>query len=99
MRRLGVSELGGDVNSVRKIDLLSGADEVENKGNIYLHVIDEGTDKIIMKRLVASVPRPNDEIRIGGAGNERYYKITRVVWVFDEDNPWQRVNIGAELCT
>lgn len=68
-------------------------------GNIYLHVIDEDDDTIIMKRLVASVPRPNDEIRVGGEGNERYYKITRVVWVFDENSPWQRVNIGAKATT
>lgn len=68
-------------------------------GNICLHVINEDDNAMIMKRLVSSVPRPGDEIRMGGEGNERYYKITRVVWVFDESSPWQRVNIGATLTT
>jgi hypothetical protein len=70
---------------------------MRDKGNIYLHIIDESDNRIIGKKLVSSVPRPNDELRMGG---EIYYKVNRVVWVYDElDNPFERVNIGAELAT
>jgi hypothetical protein len=72
---------------------------MRDKGNTYIHVIEEGTGVKLLRRLVTCVPRPGDEFRIGGPGGEKYYKVTRVIWVYDEpDNPFQRVNIGAELC-
>ncbi len=63
--------------------------------NTYLHIIDVDTDVEITRRLVSYVPRVGDEIRIGGKENEKYYKITIVVWVYDEDSSFERVNIGV----
>ena len=72
---------------------------MRDSGNIYIHVIEEGTGKQLLRRLVSSVQWPGDEFRIGGPGHERYYRVTRVIWVFDEpDSPYERANIGAELC-
>ena len=71
---------------------------MREKGNIYIHFIEESADHVLCKRLVSSVPRTGDEMRFGGEGSEKYYKITRVVWVYDEPtNPFERVNIGVEL--
>lgn len=68
---------------------------MKDKGNIYIHFIMENDDKVLIKHLASSVPRAGDEIRIGGEDNDRYYKVTRVVWVYDEpDFPYERVNIG-----
>ena len=68
-----------------------------NSGNTYLHVIEESTDKQVIRRLVTCVPRPGDEIRVGGKGAEKYYKVTRVIFVYDEpDCPYGRANIGVE---
>lgn len=43
------------------------------------------------------VPRVDDEIRTGGECNEKYYRVTRVVWVYDEEMPanYDRVNVGV----
>jgi hypothetical protein len=76
-----------------------GFERIKMNGNIYAHFIGEINNKQLFKRLITHVPRPNDEIRMGGEGNEKYYKVTRVIWVYDEpDNPYERVNIGVELC-
>jgi hypothetical protein len=72
---------------------------MRNHGNIYVHVIDEKAGTQLLRRLVTCVPKPGDEIRVGGAGAEKYYRVTRVIWVFDEpDNPYERANVGVELC-
>jgi len=72
---------------------------MKNNGTIYAHFIDEVDNKILLKRIVTCAPRQKDEIRIGGEGNEKYYKVTRVIWVYDEpDSPFERVNIGIKLC-
>lgn len=71
---------------------------MRDKGNIYIHFIEENGDHVLSKRLVSSVPQSGDEIRLGGEGNEQYYKVTRLVWVYDEpENPFERLNIGVEL--
>jgi hypothetical protein len=68
---------------------------MRDSGNTYIHFIEEDGDCILSKRLVHSVPRVDDEIRIGGEGKALFYKVTRVVWIYDEpDNPFERVNIG-----
>jgi len=67
------------------------------EGNIYIHFIEEGADKIHIKNLVCAVPRAGDEVRFGGRGNEQIFTVTRIVWVYDEpDNPYHRVNVGIE---
>ena len=72
---------------------------MRNSGNIYIHVVDEKTGTQLMRRLVTCAPQAGDELRMGGEGSEKYYKVTRVIWVFDEpDSPYERANIGAELC-
>ena len=65
--------------------------------NILLHIINDNNDKIIGKPLVLAVPRIGDEIRLGGEGAERYYKVILVVWIYDElESPFERVNIGVD---
>lgn len=72
---------------------------MKNNGNVYAHFIDEVDNKILLKRIITCAPRQKDEIRIGGEGSEKYYKVTRVIWVYDEpENPYERVNIGVKLC-
>lgn len=47
---------------------------------------------MVARRYIDFVPRVGDELRFEG---EKYYKVTLVVWVYDEpENPSQRVNIG-----
>lgn len=72
----------------------------KEKGSIYLHIINESDDHILNKILVSAVPRAGDELRLGGRGKERYYKVTRLVWVYDEpETPFERVNVGVKLVT
>ena len=61
-----------------------------------IHFIDnEG--RLHMKRIEDIPPSVGDEIRVGGESNERYYKITQRVWVYDEPEfPFNRVNVGIE---
>jgi hypothetical protein len=51
-------------------------------------------DKLFFVKLANNVPQVGDEFRIGGKGNEKYYRIDKRVWVYDEDGPHERVNIG-----
>ena len=52
-------------------------------------------NKLLKKHYGRYVPRVGDEIRLGGEGNETFYAVERIVWVYDEPkNPAQRVNIG-----
>ncbi|MBU1567754.1 MAG: hypothetical protein KJ630_19280 [Proteobacteria bacterium] len=67
---------------------------------IQIHFIDYKTDKIVLRELASHVPRVEDEIRFGGIGAERFYKVIRVVWVYDEKEvPAGRVNVGVIYCT
>jgi len=62
----------------------------------YVHFIDECNNEILFKQLIFNVPRVGDQIRLGGKGNEKYYVVNRVFWVYDEpDSPYYRVNIGV----
>lgn len=61
-----------------------------------IHFIEEGTDHLLFFKYTSHVPSPGDEIRIGGEGNEKFYKVTRIVWVYDEEDPFERVNVGIE---
>ena len=73
---------------------------MKNKGNIYIHFIEEDCVHVLKKTLVSSVPRTGEEIRIGGESNEQFYTVTQVVWIYDEpDNPFERVNVGVKLST
>ena len=70
---------------------------MNTKADIQIHLIDNKDDRLISKQLVCHAPRLGDEIRVGGAGNENYYKVILVVWVYDEPEcPFDRVNIGVE---
>jgi hypothetical protein len=65
---------------------------------VKIHFIEHG-DEILAKPLADHVPRVGDEVRFGGAGNEKYYTVDLVVWVYDEpDTPFDRVNIGVTEC-
>ena len=70
---------------------------MSKNGNIYAHIIEASTGKIVAKERIPCTPRKGDEIRLGGEGAEKYYSVVCVVWVYDEpENPFYRVNIGVE---
>jgi hypothetical protein len=61
-----------------------------------MHVIHEDSGKMIDRASVFHVPRVGDEIRYGEEGKEKYYRVTRVVWAFDESAfSMNRVNVGV----
>jgi hypothetical protein len=58
---------------------------------IAAHFIHESKG-LLFKRTINHAPSVGDEIRMPG---ERYFKVTVLVWVYDEDDsPFQRLNIG-----
>lgn len=61
----------------------------------HLHIIDTVKDVEITRRIVFHIPRVGDEIRLGGKNSEKYYQVVHVVWAYDEDSPFERVNIGV----
>lgn len=64
---------------------------------ISIHFIEEDKNEMLAKIIVSNVPRVGDEVRFGGQGNEKFYTVTMVIWVYDEpDHPYDRVNIGVE---
>lgn len=65
-----------------------------------IHFIDEESDLLIFAAMAFSVPLVDEEIRTGGEGRERYYKVTRRVWVYDEFTGIEidRVNVGVRAC-
>jgi len=65
------------------------------KLQVYAHFVhvDRG---LLFRERINSVPRVGDEVRIGGRDNEKYFEVVKVVWVFDEDDFSQRVNIGLK---
>lgn len=71
------------------------------KANIQIHFIEEETGKIVAMEYACHVPRVDDEIRTGGKGNEKFHKVTRVVWVYDEEMPadYDRANVGVIVST
>lgn len=67
--------------------------------NIQIHFVNAETNEMVLRKLVSHVPRFGDEIRFGGPGQEKYYKVVHVVWVYDEpDVPVDRVNVGVISC-
>lgn len=70
---------------------------MNHKADIQIHFIrDDDEGRELTRKWASHVPHVGDEIRIGGAGNEKYYLVTRIVWVYDEqENPFDRVNIGV----
>ena len=59
-----------------------------------MHLI-EG-DTILNRLPVSTIPRVGEEVRLGGKGEERFYRVTRVVHAFDEFSVYDRVNVGLE---
>ena len=70
-----------------------------SKEQAYLHIIDADKDVEIVRRIVCFIPRVGDEIRLGGKGKEKYYKVTMIVWAYDEDSVFERVNVGVTEIT
>jgi hypothetical protein len=59
---------------------------------IKAHFIHE-KDGLIHKSLIEHAPEVGDELRFPG---EKYYKVTRKVWVYDEPEAgFSRLNIGV----
>ena len=67
------------------------------RANIKIHFINEESGKMVAMEYVWHVPRVGDEIRTGGEGNEQYHRVTRVIWVYDEEMllNYDRVNVGV----
>lgn len=62
---------------------------------IHIHFIEECSGKMIAQPVVYHAPRVGDEIRLSG---ERYYKVNRLIWCYDEPNlPRERLNVGVTL--
>lgn len=56
-------------------------------------IIHEKTGRMLHRPTICHCPRVGDEIRLS---ENDYYKVTSVVWVFDEpENEQTRVNIGV----
>ena len=71
---------------------------MRDKGNIYIHIIVAESGQMLSKNIVSMVPSVGDEMRLGGKENEQYYKVNRVVWVYDEpESPWERANVGVDM--
>ena len=47
----------------------------------------------IKTRYLHAVPREGDYVRFGTIGEEISYRVDQVIWIFDEDCVFQRVNI------
>ena len=62
--------------------------------SICIHFIDYRG--LFAKKYCSHVPSIGHEIRLGGKGDEKYYKVEGpIVWVYDEpENPCDRVNVG-----
>jgi hypothetical protein len=62
---------------------------------IYVHVFLDGNQ--VGRRRMLQCPRHGDTVRLGGADNEKYAKVTEVIWCLDEESPMgQRVNLRLE---
>ncbi len=70
---------------------------MENNG-IHIHFIDNISGVIVAKKAVYSVPRVGDEIRLNGnAGKGKFFKVTIVIWCYDESQSFhERANVGVE---
>lgn len=69
---------------------------MKGRPDIHIHFVSEKRNRVVERQFADHVPRVGDEIRFGGPGKEKYYKVTRVVWVYDEpENPFYRVNVGV----
>lgn len=62
---------------------------------ILIHFI-SNNNNLVRKEFSHSVPRVGDEIRFGLAGYEKFYQVIKVVWAFDEESLFQRVNVGIK---
>lgn len=60
--------------------------------NLKLHFIEEGGD-LLYRVWAWAVPNVGDEVRID---KDTFYRVTRVVHVYDEDCDHHRANIGVE---
>jgi hypothetical protein len=61
--------------------------------NLHLHIIEDGGGDLITKVWAWAVPNVGDEVRLDG---DTFYRVTRVVHVYDEDCGYHRANIGVE---
>ena len=65
------------------------------ESNLCIHIVHE-TRGLLGKVYTCFAPHVGEEIRFGGKGNEKYYRVDQVVWVYDEpENSCYRVNIGV----
>ena len=63
------------------------------KQMIRLHIIETSSEKMLARHNVYHCPRVGDEIRLA---DKYYLRVTVVVWCYDEDSPYTRVNVLVE---
>ena len=74
----------------------AGGDGVSEKPFRIHFIEDDEKNRVLSKRLACGVPRVDDEIRLGGPDGQLFYRVTKVVWVYDEpESLWDRVNVGV----
>lgn len=65
----------------------------EMKNKILAHLINIVSGKLIAQKTIFYVPRVGDEIRLS---EKEFYLVVKVVWCYDEDSVFSRVNIGIK---
>ena len=60
---------------------------------IQVHFIEEPTQRMWALRTLNTPPSVGDELRFHDG---RFFKVTRLVWVYDEQGPHERLNVGME---
>lgn len=68
---------------------------MNQQDKIWVHFICE--NKIIRRDILSHIPLIGDEIRMGGIGQEKFFKVTKRVWAYDEDNiSYSRLNVELQ---
>ena len=68
---------------------------MNQQGKILVHFICE--NKIIRRDILSHALLVGDEIRMGGIGQEKFFKVTKRVWAYDEDNiSYSRLNVELQ---
>lgn len=63
----------------------------------YVHIMNLETAAMIAQRVMAGVPRVDDELRLGHEETEAFWRVTNVIWCLNETHPggMERVNIAV----
>ncbi len=66
---------------------------MKDRERVQIHFILD--NKLYYKKITTHIPATGDELRLGGEGSEKFFKVEHRVWVYDEPYyPFGRINIG-----